>query len=139
MKRYIDISALADEVLASVETSASEKTAADATPEMHSELGRALKLAAHSLRSPEPVTVTAEDIESLLVGARKYASNGRTVSLNTRAVDPRMGKLGSVAGDELRKIANVLRERSIQEDEQRAVKAAHMITAATGLAHLTRS
>ena len=168
MSRYLDISKLADEVVASVATQATEKTASVVNEETRSELGRALKLAAESLRNTGPNAVSSADIHAVLKGARKYAEaqpttgstlgalsgspagaamgGGLSSPINSSAPGPAPSnptgqmapKLGSSeAGNELRKLAAVLRERGVQDEESRTIKAAQMSNAATGIAHLT--
>ncbi len=166
MSRYLDISKLADDVLASVAEPRVEKVAADSS-NTQSDIGRLLKTAAADIRTLDDRTVTDEDIQELVSGVKKHAeaTAGATLGalsgssaggamgggggglnpINASAPGPApsnpMGqvapKLGSVAGQELRKMAAQLRDQGEANTEQRLVKAAQMISAATGLKHLT--
>jgi hypothetical protein len=48
-------------------------------------------------------------------------------------------KMGSALGEELRTLAGALRSKSAAVEATRAIKAAHMLTAAIGLEHLTQA
>jgi hypothetical protein len=168
MSRYLDIGALADAIVASVAEPVVEKTAS-APSEGHTEIGRALKLAASKIRDFDDSIVDNTDLEALISSVAKHAEATAGATLGALSGTPAGGamaggmggnnpinasapgpapsnptgqiapKLGSIAGDELRKLAAVIRKQGEVDHERRMLKAAQMITAATGLKHLTAS
>lgn len=75
MSKYLDINALTDEVLASVETEEIEKTAST-EEEVKTEIGKAIKEAAANIREHSDTEITNEDIVQLVKAARAKAAMG---------------------------------------------------------------
>lgn len=90
MSRYTDIDALTREVLASVEEDTSEKTASVVDSGLKTEVGLAIKAAAQALRGYSDNAVTAEDLRTVVEGA-KLAAAHKTAGLVG-------GTLGAMAG-----------------------------------------
>lgn len=127
MLRYSSISDLAQAVLDSVSEDESVKTASDETSStLKTEIGLALKQAAEAIRNFETSEVTDADLVDLEKRAAQPAFPARTVRFEQ-----------SPLGEELRKLANVVRESAISIENDKTIKLAQMLTAAVGLKHLT--
>lgn len=144
--------------------SASESASAPKT-----EIGSLLKSAAAALRAADPAEVGYQDIHSIVQVATKLAATDSVSSSSSgpsmggtagtsysgtkltsmpemspgtpgpSPVNPTGQKNASELGTELRTLAQALRSKSAAVETTRAVKAAHMLTAAIGIEHLTQS
>jgi len=164
MGRHIDIAALSELVVDSVRSPETEKTAS-AVPSLNTDVGRAFKKAADAIREYSDTGVTNDDLQELINFTRKHAEGtvGATMGglagspagmgggggggnnpVNMAAPGPAPSnptgqvapKLGSALGNEYRKLAALVRQEGAAAEEARVVKAAQMITAATGIKHL---
>lgn len=101
MSKYLDINALTDEVLASVETEEIEKTAST-EEEVKTEIGKAIKEAAANIREHSDTEITNEDVAELVKAAREKmaVSAGQLATTGLGAMGGGMlgGPLGAVAG-----------------------------------------
>jgi hypothetical protein len=160
MAKFVDIVALADEVLSSVEAPASEKTASEGTA-LNTDIGNALKEAAASIRDVDDSKVTSDDLHDFIYQVKKAmgmpipnASAPGGVQQNMPGAEmpnpggaapgaPSTGGLPTGApklassdlGLELQKLAEHVRSQGASLEEKKMIKAAQMINAAVGLKH----
>lgn len=143
-------------------------SASDSASAPKTEIGSLLKNAAAALRAADPAEVGYQDIHSIVQVATKLAAGGLSASSSGPSmggtagtsysgtkltsmpemspgtpgpspVNPTGQKNASELGTELRTLAQALRSKSAEVESVRATKAAHMLTAAIGLEHLTQS
>jgi len=129
MPTPLNIQELAQSVLDQVsETPVKTASEQELPEEFKTEIGKALKEAASLVRGCDSADVTQEDIHSLFKEAQAQSSK-----------EPVTSEHPSVFGDELRKLAKIVRDRGVEEHTNTYKQAAHMINAAVGLAHLTKT
>lgn len=123
----LDIQKLSQQVLDQVAQTEAVKTASEELPEdLKTEIGKALKEAASKVRECNSTEVTQADISSLF----KEAKQEKKTAEQTTPGHP------SPLGDEIRKLAQTVRDQSVEDSTIRTKQAAHIFNAAVGLAHL---